>query len=68
MPSADTHSHTHTHTHTHACMHTHTHACMHTHTATILALYIKLNEMDISVATVVRLLPILQSPSTIDVM
>lgn len=37
-------------------------------TATVPALYTKLNSMDISVATVVRLLPILQSPSFIDVL
>ena len=52
-----------------ALIHTHTH----THTpsssiATIPALYTKLNSMDIPVATVVRLLPILQLPSFIDVL
>ena len=50
-------------------------AHVHTHTlspspstATVPALYTKLNSMDIPVATVVRLLPILQPPSFIDVL
>ena len=52
-----------------AHIHTHTHTLPPSpSTATIPALYTKLNSMDIPVATVVRLLPILQLPSFIDVL